>query len=146
MHQVDRIDALLCTKHHRQAKCTVQQQQRHKWGTGQWNTYGQLPRKCCEEEEISKWIESESQEVRGGFALVLLGWCLSSFHTLICVNAVMDSAAQPWAMSWETLWQPLILLYAGKSQRGRTVPRATQHCSVTPLIMYMMFPISPEGK
>lgn len=107
MQQADWVDVLPCTKHHRKAKrggMSISTEKREggmrdslkKWGTEQWNTYSQLPRKCCEKEEISKRIESESQAVCSGYALVWLGWCLS-FFTLLShyVNTAVESTSHP---------------------------------------------------
>lgn len=61
------------------------------WGTVHWNTYGQVPRKCCEEEEISKRIESESQGVCRGCVAGMVG-----FLTLLSQdkNTAVNSTAK----------------------------------------------------
>lgn len=114
-----------------------------KWGTGQWNTYGQLPRKCCEKEEISKRIKSESQEVCCGCALVWLGWCLSFFHTVISSVPYVNTAMIVQLTHKRRLRNPvegadrlLILLYRWKGQITAHDHSSSKTIllSVTPLI------------
>lgn len=166
MQQADWIDALLCTKHHRKAKravMTITEYSKNgkggmrdslmKWGTGQWNTYGQLPRKCCEKEEISKRIESESQEVCCGFPLVLLGWCLSFFTLLShyvnnchgqCSSPISDELRNPVQGT-----DPALPLERHSKAGSFLKQNNTAFCYASDLlhtIMYMIFLIFPEGK
>lgn len=110
-------------------------------------------------EEISKRIESESQEVCCGCALVCLGWCLSFFFTLLsrCVNTAIDCAAHPEETvekSCERVWStPLILPYQCKRSNNsiRAIPRA-KCCYLLRLwfppftLMYMIFLFFSRGE